>query len=204
MQCTTHKLASTCFQPLDLYSDILVSSLCFQMQLVPLRRGASTSRRCLTLTTSTVKAIEQKIERGNYRDVENPSQHISAGIPASDAAEAREDERAGEQPSAGTTTPGWSCEEPAASQKGAPGPLHVNPKLFLHHVHHNTTLQVSVYSASPRPLYDVSTAFWHFVLLRQHLLYFYYVVPNCAAAAAQLSWLALFTALFLQSKHQLT
>jgi hypothetical protein len=37
----THSLKGTWFQPLKLTCDILVSSVCWHMQLVPLRRGGA-------------------------------------------------------------------------------------------------------------------------------------------------------------------
>uniref|UniRef100_A0A7S0X862 Exocyst complex component SEC5 n=1 Tax=Mantoniella antarctica TaxID=81844 RepID=A0A7S0X862_9CHLO len=93
--------------------------------------AAEKGTRSLSLTTSTIKSIEKKIGRGNYRrtSTDQPESSMAAAL----AADVQMDVNCAEIP------PGPRFD--AGSEKGAPTPLHIDPNVFLRHVHTNTTLQ---------------------------------------------------------------
>lgn len=95
--------------------------------------AAEKGTRSLSLTTSTIKSIEKKIGRGNYRrtSTDQPESSMAAAL----AADVQMEVNCAEIP------PGPRFD--AGSEKSAPTPLHIDPNVFLRHVHTNTTLQVS-------------------------------------------------------------
>lgn len=83
------------------------------------------SRRTLSLTTSTMKSVEKRILRQSVGGSSSATPNM-ATTSAADVAHDHHAERMGERHVVGVPPP---------------GPLHVDPKVFLRHVHQNKSLQ---------------------------------------------------------------
>lgn len=161
------------------------SSATNQRDAVDLSEGAAgdDTRTCgsgrhLTLTASTVKAISKKIERFKDRGVEppTPKRNTTAEVIVEDErttgrrgpAAVEEDEEDEEEEAA---TAGQRPETGGTSV-APPSSLHVDPKLFLHHVHQNATLEVSAHVTCQHRSSSSLCLFKRRVMLRLTFIYF--------------------------------
>ena len=110
--------------------------------------GGGARERLLTLTASTMRAIEEKVKRGNFRDISGegtptPGRRRSSAVSSSSALAGVERLTFFDDNEDGDGDDDDDDDDAGLEAQPPAGPLHVDPKLFLNHVHQNTTLEVS-------------------------------------------------------------